>query len=424
MKRNSIFVVATVLLVAFTGCSVHLSDVGVSWHGDLTCATNLARTVEIPADLKKLELDNCFGAVHITGSDHGPAHWSWNLTVRARTDAVAQQIANAVKCETSLADGRLKIVVSAPESREPHSIESNFEIVVPKSAGVDSRNHFGRTEITSLDGEVEACDQNGDVEIRDVKSQVQARTSFARLTISDTGPATLHNQNGEITALRIEGPLQADTSFGSLAAQDIHGQAHLGNQNGEIKATTIRGALEANTSFGSLIARDIAGPAHLRDQMGKIELTQAKGNADLKTSFDRLSVEAVEGDAILRNQNGEIAASGVTGSVQASTSFGKMEISGAGPTFLCHNQNGEISLRATSVAVTSIDATTSFGSLELHLPSAVRPALQARTSFGDVQSDFPILTKSPSGNSSPDAGTATLRASLQNQNGNIRIFRD
>ncbi|MGO8702086.1 MAG: hypothetical protein ACLQVY_30765 [Limisphaerales bacterium] len=424
MKKMSAFVVAAVVLVALTGCKVHLPVFGASWHGDLAAATNIVQTAEIPASLIKLELDNCLGSVRVTGSDSGPAHWNWNLTVRARTDAIAQQIARAVICESSLEDGHLKIVISAPDSREPHSIESNFEVVVPKAASVDTHNHFGRTEITSLGGEVNAWNQNGEIEIHNVSGPTRARTSFAHLNVSDTGPATLHDQNGEIMAAHIGGPLDADTSFGSLVAQDVSGHARLGNQNGEIKATAIRGALEANTSFGPIIAHDIGGPAHLRDQMGRIELTQAKGNADLKTSFDRLSVEGIEGDLILHNQNGEILASGVTGTVQANTSFGKMQISGAGAKFVCHNQNGEISLRATSPSVTEIDATTSFGSLVLHLPASVKPALQARTSFGDVESDFPVLIKSPSGGSFAEAGPGALRASLLNQNGDIRIFRD
>jgi len=162
----------------------------------------------------------------------------------------------------------------------------------------------------------------------------------------------------------------------------------------------------------------------LRNQNGSVQVVQAGGNADIKTSFDKLSVEGIQGDAILVNQNGGVAASGVTGSVQATTSFAAMDIKGAGSEFVCHNQCGAIRLRATSTALTHIEASTSFDTLELHLPAGLKPALLARTSFGDIESDFPVLMKPRGADPFAEVAPGTLRASLQNQNGNIRVLGD
>jgi hypothetical protein len=117
-------------------------------------------------------------------------------------------------------------------------------------------------------------------------------------------------------------------------------------------------------------------------------------------------------------------ASGITGSVKASTSFAAIEVTGAGAKFVCHNQNGAIRLRATSTTLTSIEANTSFDALEVHLPDGLKPAVQARTTFADVESDFPVLMK-PRGED-PFAGIAPdiARITLQNQNGKIRVVRD
>jgi len=461
MKKLISFIAGAGILAALTGCGVHISRLSVGWSdADLTAATNLTQNAEIPASLQSLEVDNLSGAIHITGAESGPTRWTWKLTVRARTDALAQQIAAGVHCTPELDGGRLKLVVSTPEITEAHGIQSDFEITAPKSAAVRTQTHFGRTEIADIRGDVEAEDQNGGMEIRNIGGHVRARTSFARLTVSDTGPAVLHNQNGQIEATRIGGPLEAGTSFASLMAQDIRGPAtladqngaitataiggsldaktsfrslnaqdihrpaKLADQNGPIKATAIGGLLEARSSFASIVAREIAGPVHLRNQNGSVQVVQAKGEADIKTSFNKLSVEGIEGDAVLVNQNGEVAASGVTGSVKTDTSFATMEIKGAGAKFVCHNQNGAIRLRATSAALTNIEAKTSCGALEVHLPAGLNPAIQARTSFADIESDFPVLMK-PRGED-PFAGIApeTARITLQNQNGRIGVVRD
>ncbi|MGA2542092.1 MAG: hypothetical protein ABSG78_11115 [Verrucomicrobiota bacterium] len=425
MKKLLALASAAGVLAAVTGCGVHISTSSGSWSdADLKAATNLSRTAEIPAGLKNLEVDNPIGAIRITGTENGPARWTWKLAVRARTEALAQQIALGVNCKTEMEGGRLTLVVSVPDSKEPHSIQSDFEISAPKSAAVRTQTHFGKTEIAGLGANVEAAAQNGAMEIHNIAGRVRARTSFDRMAVSDTGPATLQNQNGEIQAARIGGPLEAATSFALLRAEDIGGPATLANQNGEIKASAIRGLLDAKTSFASLVARDIGGRVHLRNQNGSVQVVQAGGNADIKTSFDKLSVEGIQGDAILVNQNGGVAASGVTGSVQATTSFAAMDIKGAGSEFVCHNQCGAIRLRATSTALTHIEASTSFDTLELHLPAGLKPALLARTSFGDIESDFPVLMKPRGADPFAEVAPGTLRASLQNQNGNIRVLGD
>ncbi len=461
MKRLLRFIVAVCVVAAMTGCNSHFSSFFGGWSdADLTAVTDVIQTAGIPADLKGLTVDNRFGTIHITGTDHGTTSWTWRLTVRARSDSVAQQIASNTICKAEVDGDHLSLAVSLPDSKEPHSIQSNLEITAPKSIAVQAENRFGIIIIADLAGKVEATNENGRLEIRNITGSVQARTSFDTLSVSNTGPATLKDQNGDIRAVVVAGPLEADTSFASLVAEDIQGPASLANQNGEIKAesihgaldattsfdsltaediggtatlrdqngrievTGIGGALEAKTSFDSLVARDIGGPVHLRDQNGSIKIVQAGGNADIETSFASLNVEGIQGNAILVNQNGDVKASGITGSVEAATSFATMEVKGGGPKFVCHNQNGAIRLWATSAGLTNIEANTSFDTLDVHLPAALKPAIQARTTFADVESDFPVLMKRPGENPFADVSPGTPRITLQNQDGKITVLRD
>ncbi len=425
MKRILLFVIAAGVLAAMTGCDVHIINSSGGWSdADLKAATNIIQTAGIPAGLKSLAVENRFGNLHITGTDNGPTIWKWTLLVRARSDAVAQQIASGASCKADLDGDRLNLVVSLPESKEPHSFQSDFEIIMPKSAALRTQDRFGRTEIADLAGDVEATDENGRMEIRNIGGSVRARTSFDSLSVSNTGPATLKNQNGKIKAAAIHGLLDAKTSFDSLLARDIAGAATLHNQNGRIEATRIGGSLEAKTSFDSLVARNIGGPVRLRDQNGAIKIVQARGDADIETSFDSLSVEDIQGNAMLRNQNGSVTASGITGSVNASTSFDSLKVTGAGSKFVCHNQNGAIRLRATSAALTNIEAQTSFDTLEVHLPADLKPAIQAHTTFAEVESDFPVLMKPRGEDPFADISPDTARITLQNQNGKIGIVRN
>ena len=463
MKLKSFFLpIGAAFLMPLAGCGIYISTASTnSWSdADLTAVTNVVETADIPASLTDLDVDNTFGTVRVTGTDSGPMRWTWKLNIRARTEAEAQQIASEITCSTNLVGGRLTLAVTVPNITQPHGIQSDFEITVPKAASARTRNHFGPTAIAQLNGNVEASARNGRVEIHNVSGHVTAGTTFDSLNVNDTGPAVLKDQNGEIQAIRIAGRLDAETSFASLLAQeiggpaalinrngsvkaagiggalgvrtsfdsisvrDIHGAASLTNQNGRVEASSIGGPLETRTSFDSVIAHDIAGRVLVLNRNGRIEIARARGDADVRTSFDRLSVEDIDGSATLANQNGDIEAGGVTGTVKADTSFATLSIKGAGPEFICHNRNGAIRLHSTSTTITNIEASTSFDNIEVHLPAGLKPAIVAHTSFGDVQSDFPVVMK-PAGQSAfAEAEPAAMHAILQNQNGNIRVRRD
>ena len=384
MKKLFLILIAAVAIVSMTGCYVSFS-VSPGWsNADLKAVTNIVQSAAIPDNIKTLEVINAFGAIHITGADNGPFGWSQKLNVRARTDAAVQQLASNLLCRADLAGDRLKLTVTVPGSREQRSFQSDLEITVPKSVTVQTRDQYGRNEITGLNGDVEAANRFGAVELRDINGKVRAETSYAALKLNNTGPATLKNSFGAINAAGIHGPLDAETSYATLDASDIGG--------------TVR----------------------LRNQFGSVHVQQA-GNADLRTSYAELRVKEIAGDARLVNQFGRVAAEAITGSVRAETSYGAMDITGPGGSFICENQFGGISVRATSTTVTNLEARTSYGSLTVRLPAGLKPAIEAHTSYGDIESDFPVLMKPHGQDAFAGLSPGTPRINLQNQNGKIRV---
>jgi DUF4097 and DUF4098 domain-containing protein YvlB len=379
------FTPIAVLMIA-AGC-IYVNDSSFS-GGGLPAVADRTRSGQIPADLKTLEVENRFGIVRVIAVEGEPAQWSWRLTVRAKTDALAQQWADAADCLAEQDGDRLRLALELPHSVRDASFQSDFEIRVPRSVAVRSHNAFGRTTISGVAGDVEATGQNGAVELHDIGGKVRAGASFGSLTVRNVGPAVLKDQNGRVEAADVHGPLDVETSFGTLTAHNI---------DGAIKA---------------------------RNQNGKIEVTQGKGNASLETSFAELRAEGIDGDATLANQNGSVFARDITGSVNARTSFAKMDVECSGRELLCQNQNGSLELRATSTELVRLEAKTAFGSLEVRLPAGLKPAIQARTSFADIESDFPILMKPRGQDAFSDVEPGTPRILLQNQNGRIRIVRD
>jgi hypothetical protein len=387
MKRYYPVLFAGAALAVLTGCSFNVSSPSGWSDRDLKAVTNMVQSAGISAGLKSLEVENAFGAIRITGAETGPFNWSQKLTVHARTDDAVQQLASNLVCRAELAGDRLTLVVTVPDSRDPHNFQSDLEITVPKSVSVQLLDQYGGIEAANLSGDVSVKNRFGAVDVRDISGSVRAETSYAALKVKHTGPAVLKNQ------------------FGAIEADDVHGQ------------------LEAETSYAALDAHDIGGTVKLRNQFGAVRVGKA-GAADLKTSYAELRVEEINGDARLVNQFGRVTGEGITGSIRAETSYEAMDITGPGGDFICHNQFGGIKVQATSATLTNLEARTSYAALTVRVPAGLKPALQAHTSYGDIESDFPVLMK-PRGQD-PFAGLppGTPRINLQNQNGNVRVISE
>lgn len=385
--KNLLSFMAAMVLMAVTGCGVRVSNM-TSWSfNNLRSSTNIVQSAEIPVGVKTLDVVNAFGSLEITGSDTGPALWSQNLTVRARSDEAVQEIATNFVCRAELDGDHLKLIVTEKDSSKPHSFQSDLEITVPKGVTVKTHNKYGPTRISELNGEVEAASQFGIMEVHDIAGKVVAETSYAAMHVNSTGPAILRNQ------------------FGLLEAGEIHG------------------SLDASTSYAALEAHDIGGTVKLRNQFGRLQVEKA-GEADLKTSYGELRAKEITGDARMVNQFGRVAAEDITGSVNAVTSYGPMNIVGRGTNFVCDNQFGGISVEATSPALANLEAHTSYAALEVRLASSLRPAVTAHTSYGSIESDFPVTMKSHGQDSSAMQEMGAPSINLRNQNGKIRVVSE
>lgn len=368
-----------------TGKSRSDADSGTeSQSQNFNFATELSSRGEIGGEVRELEVVNRFGKLRIVGSDSGP--WSWTSTIRVKArDAAAGNVVVQSATVTSTTNGSSVHLEFNPPNPGRHArVQSDLEVRVPRQILVHASNGFGPVEIEGLSTNLTAHVSNGKVTIEDIGGAVTAETSFASLRVHRTGPARLTNRHGAIEALDIRGSLDARTGFAPLRVESVGGPARLKNANGSIQ---ISGAteLEASTSFASLEARNISGAS------------------------------------TLENRNGRITASELHGPVTAETSFAALNLDSEGTSIDARNQNGGIQIRSRSTSLTHLAAETSFAPLEVRLPSGLHPRIEARSDYGKVESDFPVLTAPTSGSGT---GDGEPRIQLNDRNGTIRILRD
>lgn len=376
------------LALTVAGCTrvVYVNDYG-GYRSGVDDRVSVQRSAEgsVAADLHEITLENQFGPLVVTGADEGFG-WTWKGTCWGKDTDDAQAHADKWRIEAAVEGSRLHLRLAGDSnSRERRRFESELTVRVPRMASVEAHNSFGEVRVSALNG-----------------------------------PATVRVQNGKVTLEQVRGIVKASTSFAAVEAEDV-GAAELSNQNGALRARNVAGTLVARTSFAELNAESVQGNATLRNQNGAILAERIGGDLDAETSFTVLQVRGVEGAAQLRNQNGRVEAREVTGPLRAHTSFAGIELQGASPVFEAQNQNGAIHIVARSDTTERVDASTSFAPIEVQLPATAKPIIRAETTFGKINSDFPVLVWTSVSDKQFQDDPARPKVTLRARNADVHI---
>ena len=188
-----------------------------------------------------------------------------------------------------------------------------------------------------------------DEELRDGVSISYTLSVPAASTITArTGSGSQHIEG-------IDGRVDASTGSGSLTFRNIGANLRASTGSGSITAETVRGAFHANTGSGRIQATGVGGAINASTGSGGIDVSQT-GN----------------GDVDLASGSGTVRARGVRGRVEATTSSGTLDVQG--------ELSGDWRLSASS------------GDVTVSLPANQGFELDASTSSGRINTDFPVTS--------------------------------
>ncbi len=129
---------------------------------------------------------------------------------------------------------------------------------------------------------------------------------------------------------------------------------------------------------------------------GKVDLKNITGNIDAKTSFGKISLKNIVGDIDAKTSFGKISADNITGKIRLDTSFGEVDCEAINtPDFQAKSSHGKMNINFSDACPADLHARieTSFGEVDVDVPSNFAGDLVAETSFGSVKTDMPITIK-------------------------------
>jgi len=372
-----------------------------------------------------LDLRNTFGSMSVTG-----------------TKASAQLVNShgTLRLADSHGSHRLENVFGAIEvSNNTGDVEvtgGNGSLTVDQIQGsARVRNRFGRTTVSRVKQNLTLRNDNGTVSITGIGGALSAVNSFGSTEVEDVGGAAdVQNSNGRITAKNLRGGAMLRTSFGNMDVADVTGNLQINSSNGRVLVRNVSGSADVTASFGQVDAAQVQKGIRVVSGNGGILLNEIGGDTSARTTFGQIRASRIEGSFLAENSNGSVQGRDIKGSATVRTTFGGVTLDNVGGKVDVDNENGSVTVSGVAVRSGStcnpIVARTSFAPIRIFLPDNAAYDVSARTSFGRINSDFPLTLSSGTqlgGGSVTSVGiTSKLGAGgcemrLTNANGNIDL---
>jgi len=159
-----------------------------------------------------------------------------------------------------------------------------------------------------------------------------------------------------------------------VSVPDVY-NVNLQTSGGSIGVRGLEGRIMSRTSGGSLTFDGITGDIRGRTSGGSIKVGNVEGDTDIHTSGGSITIEKAAGQVDAHTSGGSITVHEVMGTIQADTSGGSIK---------AHiSRQPESSCRLTS----------SGGSVTVYMADDIRVDVNARTSGGRVNTEFPVTVQ-------------------------------
>jgi len=149
--------------------------------------------------------------------------------------------------------------------------------------------------------------------------------------------------------------------------------------------------VDAKTSGGDVRLEAVSGPSRLRTSGGNVQARNVKGSFEGRTSGGDIRIESMEGSVNAHTSGGDVSLSNIKGDVDADTSGGDIRVVRVDGKISAGTSGGSVRCELMGEN-RGISATTSGGSVWLTLPKNATGMLDAQSSGGHIDSDFPIST--------------------------------
>ena len=295
-------------------------------------------------------------------------------------------------------------------------IESSFEIWVPVEFHCDIETQGGDLDIENLKGNVQAKTGGGDVEIADIDGTINAVT----------GGGDIHIQKAmkEVTAT---------TGGGDVEIESAGGPVNVTTGGGDVSVSETRYDVKVQTGGGDITIQESQGNLDVKTGGGNIEISKSEGTVDVSTGGGDITLKNLQNSCSLRTGGGDISGDNIAGGTNIKTGSGDIVLNNLSGSLDAVTGSGDVHVEMASLNDKKgfpINIQSGNGDIDLIIPANMPASIQARVPEDcEISSDFSltISTTKKSGEKYVEA-TGKLNGGgelimLETGNGDIHLGR-
>ena len=246
------------------------------------------------------------------------------------------------------------------------------------------------------------------------------------LTVQVPKRSTVHvdNRNGRVAVHDLAGSPNIVNRYGEIEIRNIDGELHLENRNGSVTVQDITGGVVINNRYANTTVRNIGADLEIETRNGSVDVSGVKGNVTIGNSYAPISVENVQGQLTIMGRNNSVDVDHVEGDIRADNSYQNVSIKDPRGAVTVTTRNGDVTVSFVKAPTKDVSIEARYANVTLELPSGSAFNIDARTQYGEVDSDFEGLNISRSNrekNMTGQFGQAGPHLGITTRNGNIRL---
>jgi hypothetical protein len=266
-------------------------------------------------------------------------------------------------------------------------------------------------------------DNVSNVDVR-IGNERQRYKSNLTIRVPMKASLDLSNKYGGVTVSGLEGAQLIVNKYGPTSIRDVTGSITLTTGYGAVVVENASEAVRVTNRYASTTLRNIGGSADVDNQFGSVDVQDVKGTASIQNSYSVVNAQRITGSLTIQGRNNSVDIDDVGGAVDVDTSYKNVNVRNGKGNITLANRHGGIDVEFDQPPNHDIRLTGSYSDLTLEMPGASAFSLDAKTHFGDIDSEFDSVSGNASGRDRTargQQGTGGARIVLETQHGNIRI---
>jgi len=313
---------------------IHFDGRGLDLFGE---AYDYPIEVKAPAgDASRIVFENPRGNIRVTGGDVTEITVTGHKSIRAFKREDADRTSQNTPIELLPQGDHLVVRTNQDRAPDNQRINDDIEVTVPRMMAVESHNNVGDGEVSDIQGDVDLASNHGDLRLARIGGN--AKLSIGRSDV--------------------------------VNIVDVKGKVDLDGRGSDLSLENIAGRVTVNGSYsGTLEFKNLAQPLDFEGVRGT-----------------ELRVAAIPG--VIHLDLSSLTATNVTGPLRFVARSRDIHLEQFTQSIQVESDRGDIELHPGKLPLSSIEATTKNGAINLSVPAGAQFQLQGTVERGEAVNEY------------------------------------